>query len=134
LDTQLEIAEHLSNIVDVSNKVDDIQEILLETDVLITDYSSVFFDFMVTKKPIVFYAYDLENYLENCRDMYFDYEEVAPGPIARDADALIELLKTQETWSEDSSYRNKYDALNERFNKFNDGKACERLLDFIASA
>ncbi len=58
------------------------------TDVLITDYSSVYFDFLLTEKPIIFFDYDLEEYLHDSREMYFDYESVTPGDKVEDYDGL----------------------------------------------
>ncbi|SDS01430.1 CDP-Glycerol:Poly(glycerophosphate) glycerophosphotransferase [Friedmanniella luteola] len=65
-------------------------------DVLVTDYSSVMFDFAITGKPLLlFYAYDLEAYRDDLRGFYVDLEEVAPGPVVRTtdevADALVDL-------------------------------------------
>ncbi|MGZ2225018.1 CDP-glycerol glycerophosphotransferase family protein [Glutamicibacter nicotianae] len=67
-------------IIDVS-AYPDIQELYLASDVLITDYSSVFFDYSLLRRPIIFYAYDLENYRDNLRGFYLDYESALPGPI-----------------------------------------------------
>jgi CDP-glycerol glycerophosphotransferase (TagB/SpsB family) len=72
------------------SKCDDIQELLLITDVLITDYSSVIFDFALTGRPMIFYAYDLDDYK---RGFYVNYEHFVPGPIAYDQEQLMELLK-----------------------------------------
>jgi CDP-glycerol glycerophosphotransferase len=43
---------------------------------LITDYSSIFIDFLLTDKPIIFYSYDIEHYLKKDREMYFDYQDI----------------------------------------------------------
>ncbi|WP_181147971.1 CDP-glycerol glycerophosphotransferase family protein [Arthrobacter sp. MYb213] len=77
----ISIPEELNaRILDVSG-YPDIQELYLATDVLITDYSSVFFDYSLLRRPIVFYAYDLENYRDNLRGFYLDYQNEMPGPI-----------------------------------------------------
>lgn len=52
------------------------------SDVLITDYSSIYFDYLLTNKPIIFFAYDLAQYLEHSREMYFDYHSFTPGELA----------------------------------------------------
>ncbi|MGP5153566.1 CDP-glycerol glycerophosphotransferase family protein [Glutamicibacter ardleyensis] len=77
----ISIPEELNaRILDVSG-YPDIQELYLAADVLITDYSSVFFDYSLLRRPIVFYAYDLENYRDNLRGFYLDYQNEMPGPI-----------------------------------------------------
>lgn len=130
-ETKLVIPEGLSHIRDVSREVRDIQELLLHTDVLITDYSSVFFDFMVTEKPIIFYAYDLEDYLENCRSMYYDYKTIVPGPIIESENSLLKTLETVEEWSKKGESLKHYAEINERFNEFNDGNSCSRILEWV---
>lgn len=66
--------------------------LLRHTDVLITDYSSVLFDFLLLDRPIVFFAYDLESYTKRDRPMYVEYEEVACGPVARGFEDLLTIL------------------------------------------
>src|SRR5690606_3485094 len=84
--------QSLSNIKDYSDNIVDVQELLVCTDILITDYSSVFFDFSLTNRPIIFYAYDYNEYLENCRGMYFDYYKEMLGPFARNESELLHLI------------------------------------------
>ena len=78
-------------IIDVSSHP-DIQELYLASDVLITDYSSVFFDYSLLRRPIIFYAYDLENYRDNLRGFYLDYESALPGPIVEEEHELWDVL------------------------------------------
>lgn len=66
----------------------DIKELYLAADVLITDYSSVFFDYSLLQRPIVFFTYDLEKYREQLRGFYFDFERFAPGAICEDNASL----------------------------------------------
>jgi CDP-glycerol glycerophosphotransferase len=70
----------------------DISDLYLAADVLVTDYSSSMFDFAVTGKPIVLYAYDLEHYEGRLRGFTFDLRTGAPGPVLRDQAALTEAL------------------------------------------
>ena len=58
------------------------------SDMLITDYSSIYFDYILSGKPVVFFAYDLKEYLQDAREMYFDYEEYTPGVKAYNAEEL----------------------------------------------
>ena len=72
----------------VIDPVWDPYPVLSLTDVLVTDYSSVYFDFLLTGKQVIFFPYDLKEYLRDTREMYFDYEEFTPGVKAYDQDEL----------------------------------------------
>lgn len=65
---------------------------LSEADVLITDYSSIYFDYLLYDRPILFFSYDLEEYLKNSREFYFSYEEYTPGKQASSMQELKEAL------------------------------------------
>jgi len=70
----------------------DMQFILPLVDILITDYSSVFFDFLILDRPIIFYPYDISNYKIN-RGLYFNYENFVPGPIAYTKNELYKIIR-----------------------------------------
>ena len=114
-----------NNIISVKRNV-DIMDLLIIADVLITDYSSVFYDYLLTLKPMIFFADDLEKYTE-IRDFYYDYESFVPGPIVRSGEALIEKLNNLETW--DSEFREKRRSMRDQFNKYHDGRATERIIE-----
>lgn len=78
--------------IDVSN-YSDISELYLISDCLITDYSSVMFDYGVLKRPQFFFAYDLDKYGQDLRGFYLDYHNDLPGPIHQDPYQLTEDLK-----------------------------------------
>ncbi|MBS4218973.1 CDP-glycerol glycerophosphotransferase family protein [Bacillus sp. FJAT-49711] len=101
-----------------------IEELLAITDMLITDYSTVFFDFSLLNRPMIFYPYDLEDYIRS-RDFYYQYEDVIPGPMARDTNTLIQLIK-ERSFSSD-----KISSFRKRFFDFQDGNATERIVDHI---
>lgn len=92
---------------------DDVNKLYLVSDALITDYSSVFFDFANLNRPILFYMYDFEKYKHEMRDFYLDME-VLPGPIVKKQDELLEYLKKLDDLEQ--QYKNVYQAFNERFN------------------
>ena len=71
-----------ARVLDVT-RYPDIADLYLAADVLVTDYSSVFFDFALTDRPMVFLAPDLEAYRDDNRGFYLDYHETVPGPIVR---------------------------------------------------
>ncbi len=113
---------------DVSDHA-DIAELHLAADVLVTDYSSSLFDFAVTGKPVVLFAYDLDHYRDRLRGFTLDLETELPGPVVRDVDALVDVLADlpglQVAWAE------RYAAFRDRFCAREDGRACERLLEAV---
>ena len=104
----------------------DVSELFLAADALITDYSSVMFDFSVTGKPIYFFTPDLERYREVLRGFYFDLLPVAPGPVVQDASELVTLVQNPDAVR--AEYAVKYAAWRERFNPQDDGHAAERVV------
>ncbi|WP_326480879.1 CDP-glycerol glycerophosphotransferase family protein [Virgibacillus halodenitrificans] len=72
---------------------EDIRELYLIADMLITDYSSVFFDYANLKRPMMFFVYDIEDYRDNLRGFYFDFEKKAPGPLVKTTKELILEIK-----------------------------------------
>lgn len=103
----------------------DVTELYIAADVLITDYSSVMFDFSVTGKPIIFLAPDLERYRAE-RGFYFDFETEAPGPIlATDKEVVETLSKLPETAKR---FQNAYKHWQLKFNPLEDGKASVRVV------
>jgi CDP-glycerol glycerophosphotransferase len=104
----------------------DITDLLLISDVLITDYSSVMFDFAGTGRPILFYAYDLEKYRDNLRGFYFDLESQAPGPLLDSTADVIDALR--DTASIERSYRAAYQAFASTYCALDDGGAAARVV------
>lgn len=78
------------------SKHEDIRELYLIADLLITDYSSVFFDYANLKRPMMFYVYDIEEYRDSLRGFYLDFEKEAPGPLVKTTDEIINQIKTLE--------------------------------------
>lgn len=70
----------------------DIYPLMKYIDVLITDYSSIYFDFILQDKKVVFFAFDFDSYLKGCRDLYFDYNEVTPGAKVYNYSELVHAL------------------------------------------
>ncbi|CAD2073199.1 CDP-glycerol glycerophosphotransferase family protein [Phocicoccus pinnipedialis] len=78
-------------VIDMS-KYEDIRDLYLISDILLTDYSSVFFDYAILNRPVLFFTYDLESYRDNLRGFYFDFEKEAPGPLLYDTAEIIEQV------------------------------------------
>lgn len=74
----------------------DEQKLLLISDILIADYSSIMVDYTILKKPIILFAYDLDDYLNKERGFYFDYKEKVPGKIVYNIDELIDSIKGED--------------------------------------
>lgn len=106
----------------------DVTELYIAADVLITDFSSVMFDYTVTGKPIMFLAPDLERYRAE-RGFYFDFETIAPGPILNTDAEVLQTLGRIDQVSKD--YEAKYRAWQQKFNSLEDGNAAKRVVDIV---
>lgn len=115
-----------SRVIDVTG-YPDTSRLLLAADALITDYSSVMFDFSATGKPMYFFVPDIEHFRGELRGFYFDLEEHAPGPVARTQSDLTRAL----VQSDDAAYAAKYAIWREKFNAREDGRAAERVVTRI---
>lgn len=102
----------------------DINELLVVTDLLITDYSSIPFEYALLKRPMIFYAYDLDAYAEK-RGFWEIYEELVPGPIVKTTNELVEKIKYQQF-----DY-NKIEQFSHTWNKYSLGHSSKRLIDVL---
>ncbi|QXE03468.1 CDP-glycerol glycerophosphotransferase family protein [Terribacillus sp. DMT04] len=73
----------------------EINDLLLVTDILITDYSSVCFEFALLNRPMLFFGFDVEKYIQD-RDFYYNFFEFIPGPLLKTTDEMIYAIKNQE--------------------------------------
>ena len=105
----------------------DISELYLVSDVLLTDYSSVMFDYASTGRPMLFFTYDLDDYRDNLRGFYFDFEREAPGPLLSTSDDVIAAIK--DTDGVTAGYTAAYQAFAAKFCPLDDGKAGARVCD-----
>lgn len=101
----------------------DTARLLLASDALITDYSSVMFDYSVTGKPMYFLVPDLEHYRGELRGFYFDLAARAPGPLVRTFEEFLAALD-----EDPAAYADRYDAWRRMFNARDDGRAAERVV------
>ncbi len=107
----------------------DIAELFLASDVLITDYSSVMCDFAVTGRPMLFFCYDLEDYRDNLRGFYLDFENEVPGPVLATSGEVIAAIGGLDAVA--AGYRDRYEAFTAKFCPLDDGKAGARACDRI---
>lgn len=100
----------------------EINDLLFITDILITDYSSVCFEYALLNKPMIFFAYDVEEYVQT-RDFYYDYHSFIPGPLAKTTERMIDIIQKEDFKMEKIEPFVKY------FFDDLDGKATERVVD-----
>ena len=121
-----EIDESLRDrIIDLS-EADELNDLLFVTDLLITDYSSVVFEASLLDIPMLFYAFDLDEYIEN-RDFYYDFKEFIPGKTVSTQDELITAVRNNDFESE------KVENFKHKFFDDIDGKSSQRVADKIIS-
>ncbi|MEU8589723.1 CDP-glycerol glycerophosphotransferase family protein [Streptomyces sp. NPDC048664] len=111
-------------VIDVSS-YDPVEELSLAADALVTDYSSIMFDYANLNRPIVIFADDWETYAKT-RGVYFDLTEHAPGQVARSQDELATLFET-DAWRDEAAMK-ALAAFRRRFCEFDDGHAAERVV------
>lgn len=121
----------LERVIDVST-YGEISELFLASDVLVTDYSSLLFDYSVTRKPMLFFVPDLEEYESSTRGFYLQFRDICPGPLVRTtaetaAGVRLALADPQSFIDE------KYTDFVERFAPWDDGHAAERVLEELRS-
>jgi CDP-glycerol glycerophosphotransferase len=114
-------------VINVSD-YDDINDLYLISDILITDYSSVCFDYANLKRPMIFYMYDYDEYKNKLRDFYISMDEL-PGPIVKTQKELEEAILDIDNLFEKN--QKKYDKLNEKYNYLDDGNASRRVIGKI---
>lgn len=110
--SNMDIRKNYPFAVNVSN-YPNIEDLYAISDILITDYSSVMFDYAYLKRPILFYSYDLEKYLYGERGVYLNYENDVPGPVIRTTKELIENI--DDIKNIEKIYSNTYETF---YNKF----------------
>ncbi len=102
----------------------DATELLAAVDVLVTDYSSIMFDFAGTGRPMVFFAYDLDARRD---ELLLDYEATVPGPIVGTTDELADALRATEA----GGYHERYAEFAARFCELDDGHAAARVVELV---
>lgn len=111
------------------SKYSDITELYLISDICITDYSSVFFDYANLKRPILFFTYDLEKYRDVLRGFYIDIEKEIPGPLLYTNDEVVDAIKNIDKIEE--QYHDRYEEFYNRFCSLDDGHAAKRIVEKV---
>lgn len=111
-------------LVDVSH-YDDLNRLLLVADILVTDYSSIIFEYAILKKPMIFYAYDQAEYGNKIRGFYYDYNNYVPGVIVRKREELIRCIQ-------DKVYlQYSYEGFINEYLEYKDANAAQRIYEAV---
>lgn len=117
------------NIVSIQESI-DVYPLLEYTDALITDYSSVYFDYLLLDNPLIFYPYDLDRYTTR-RGLYFRYDEITPGPKANRPAQLPTAIASSIEQPDEYGLRRA--SIRDEFFEFQDGKSCSRIHSFLVN-
>ena len=101
------------------------EELLMVADILVTDYSSVVFEYALMHRPMFFFAYDIEDYYDE-RGFYYPYEEFVPGPIVRTTEELLHHIRHIKQYD-----RKRLEQFRDRYMSGCDGHSTERILDYV---
>ncbi len=121
------VADFAFNVSDYNN----VNDLYIISDILITDYSSVFFDYANLRRPMIFYMYDLDEYQGNTRDFYISLDEL-PGAIVKTNEELADAIINIDALSE--KYADTYQAFHDKFNYLDDAEASKRVVEHCIKA
>lgn len=119
------------HILDITNEDYDTQELLMAADVLITDYSSIYIDYLLLDRPIIFYYFDYEKYLQSDREMYFEYEKVTPGEKVKNFKEMLDSLNYICRNSGDGRTKERKEICDLFYSKAGQGMVGEKILALI---
>ncbi|MQY15620.1 hypothetical protein SRB5_58060 [Streptomyces sp. RB5] len=105
----------------------DIADLYMISDIMITDYSSVMFDYAHLRRPMLFFTYDLEHYRDTLRGFYFDFEKDSPGPLLRTSEEVVDAVRNIDAVS--GEFRERFERFHHNFCDLDDGHAAERVVD-----
>lgn len=125
----LNLKDVTPHIIDVSD-YPDIAELYTISDVLITDYSSVMFDYAHLARPMLFYVYDLEEYRDVIRGFYMDFTKEAPGPLLKSEEELYNALSNMDHIEKE--YKERLDVFRQKFCEFDDGNAASKVVQILS--
>ena len=106
-----------------------VEDLYLISDLLITDYSSVMFDYALLHKPMLFFTYDLEEYSEQLRGVYVDIEKEAPGPLVFNTDELVDTIAHLDTEME--KCRERTQRFMDKFLTYEQGDSCRQIVERV---
>jgi CDP-glycerol glycerophosphotransferase (TagB/SpsB family) len=126
--TKLSSMSKNSILMATNKNIQDVNELLPFVDIVVTDYSSIYIDLLLKDIPSIFIPYDLEEY-KTVRGLAYDYELVTPGPKVSTQKDFINAIG--EALNTAPNYREKRNFVKKMFHKYDDGQACERIVNAI---
>jgi CDP-glycerol glycerophosphotransferase (TagB/SpsB family) len=129
--TERESLDNYSHIKDITQTDYDSQQVLKYADILITDYSSCYVDYLLLNRPVIFYNYDYDQYILNDRDLYFDYDTTTPGVKVKDFKELHTALQETLTEGTDHYKVNREFVKNIFYSEDNQKKVGEKILKYV---
>jgi len=113
------------------NKFNDINRVLYHVDLLITDYSSIFYDFLILDRPILFFPADLIEYQKDDRELYVDYNKATPG---KKCESWSEIqIELEKYFQNEDHFKFERNLVYNNYYKYSDGKNCERIINTISN-
>jgi CDP-ribitol ribitolphosphotransferase len=106
---------------------DNLNTLLMSTEILITDYSSIIFEYCVFRKPMIFYAYDLDEFSDHGRGFYRNYHEYVPGPVVETTEEILTVIQEKD-WRIEKLREFIQDSY-----AYVDGKSTKRVVDFLVN-
>lgn len=121
--------DNLKNIDFLSN-LGDTYPLFKYIDVMVTDYSSIYFDYLHKDKPVIFFTYDFMTYLSQ-RGFFYEFESVTPGPKCFNSECLISEIKKVK---ESDDYRDERSTVKNIVFKYQDGDGSKRIVDYVKNS
>lgn len=104
----------------------EIDQLLCASDVCISDYSSLIFEYSLFERPMIFFAYDLDDYFD-WRGFYYNYDELTPGPVVKETEEIIDYIRHLDTQFDQAQVH----AFKEKFMSSCDGHATDRIMALV---
>ncbi len=107
----------------------EIDQLLCASDVCISDYSSLIFEYSLFERPMIFFAYDLDDYFD-WRGFYYNYDELTPGPVVKETEEIIDYIRHLDTRFDQAQVH----AFKEKFMSSCDGHATDRIMALVLNS
>lgn len=107
----------------------EIDQLLCASDVCVSDYSSLIFEYSLFERPMIFFAYDLDDYFD-WRGFYYNYDELTPGPVVQETEEIIDYIRHLDARFDQAQVH----AFKEKFMSSCDGHATDRIMALVLNS